>query len=82
VYHGDGYYGHPDGAPYDAIIVTAAPEQVPQQLVGQLAEGGRLIVPVGRAEHAQELMRLRKEPGGELRQEELLPVRFVPMVKG
>ena len=74
---GDGYRGWPDAAPFDAIMVTAAPDHVPPALVDQLAEAGRLVVPVGR--FLQELIRVRRTPTG-VRQEELLPVRFVPMV--
>jgi protein-L-isoaspartate(D-aspartate) O-methyltransferase len=74
---GDGYRGWPEAAPFDAIIVTAAPDHIPPALIDQLAEGGRLVVPVGRM--FQELVRVRRTPKG-IRQEELLPVRFVPMV--
>jgi protein-L-isoaspartate(D-aspartate) O-methyltransferase len=73
---GDGYHGWPEEAPFDAILVTAAPETTPEPLVGQLAEGGRLIVPVGAG--SQELLRLTRTASGLLR-ESLLPVRFVPM---
>jgi len=72
----DGYRGWPEAAPFDAIMVTAAPDHVPQALVEQLREGGRLILPVGRWE--QDLVRLRRTTKG-VRQETLLPVRFVPM---
>jgi protein-L-isoaspartate(D-aspartate) O-methyltransferase len=78
---GDGYRGWPEAAPFDAIIVTCAPEQVPQALVDQLREGGRMIIPVGSQWGAQELYLLRKTPTGMQRQG-VLPVRFVPMVKG
>jgi protein-L-isoaspartate(D-aspartate) O-methyltransferase len=73
---GDGYRGWPEVAPFDAIIVTAAPEHVPQPLIDQLKLGGRMIVPVGAAN--QELIRLTKTADG-VREERLLPVRFVPM---
>ena len=73
---GDGYLGWPEAAPFDAIIVTAAPEHIPAPLIEQLGEGGRLVLPVG--DEYQELMRVVKE-GGEIRRENLLPVRFVPM---
>ncbi|MCZ7585472.1 MAG: protein-L-isoaspartate(D-aspartate) O-methyltransferase [Deltaproteobacteria bacterium] len=73
---GDGYKGWKEHAPFDAIIVTAAPDHVPKPLVDQLAEGGRLVMPVGRM--FQELVRLTKN-GAELKKESLLPVRFVPM---
>ncbi len=74
---GDGYRGWPEAAPFDAIIVTAAPDHVPQPLIDQLRVGGRLVLPVGRFD--QELVRIRRTTEGP-RQETLLPVRFVPMV--
>ena len=73
---GDGYLGWPEAAPFDAIIVTAAPDHIPTPLIEQLGEGGRLVLPVG--DEYQELMRVIKEEG-EMRRESLLPVRFVPM---
>ncbi|MCC7261918.1 MAG: protein-L-isoaspartate(D-aspartate) O-methyltransferase [Candidatus Latescibacteria bacterium] len=73
---GDGNLGWPEQAPFAAIIVTAAPEHIPPALVSQLAEGGRLVLPVGKGE--QELLRLTRT-GGETRVDTLLPVRFVPM---
>jgi protein-L-isoaspartate(D-aspartate) O-methyltransferase len=74
---GDGYKGWPEHAPFDAVIVTCAPEHVPQPLVDQLKEGGRMIIPVGNR-LAQELYLLEKANGG-MRQSAVLPVRFVPM---
>jgi protein-L-isoaspartate(D-aspartate) O-methyltransferase len=74
---GDGYKGWPDHAPFDAIIVTCAPDHVPQPLVDQLKEGGRMIIPVG-PRRAQELYLLQKQ-NGQLRQGAVLEVRFVPM---
>lgn len=74
---GDGYQGWPEAAPFDAVIVTCAPEDVPKPLVGQLKDGGRMIIPVGPAGD-QKLILLRKL-GGRLREEAVLPVRFVPM---
>jgi protein-L-isoaspartate(D-aspartate) O-methyltransferase len=74
---GNGYRGWPEAAPFDAIMVTAAPPSIPQALLDQLAVGGRLLVPVGRL--FQELVRVRRTPKGMV-QEDLLPVRFVPMV--
>jgi len=74
---GDGYKGWPEHAPFDAIIVTCAPEHVPQPLVDQMKEGGRMIIPVGNY-LAQELYLLEKANGG-MRQSAVLPVRFVPM---
>jgi protein-L-isoaspartate(D-aspartate) O-methyltransferase len=76
VRHGDGYRGWPEHAPFDAILITAAPPRIPEPLKGQLRVGGRLIVPVGR--HNQELVVVtRTERGFE--EEAVLPVRFVPM---
>ena len=77
VHTGDGYQGWPEAAPFDAIIVACAPEHVPQPLVDQLKEGGRIIIPVGPAGN-QELVRLRKR-GGKLEQQAVLRVSFVPM---
>ena len=74
---GDGFDGWPEAAPFDAIIVTAAPEQVPPPLVAQLAEGGRLSIPVGR--DGRQVLRVYTKRDGELVQLERLAVRFVPM---
>ncbi|HEY8154571.1 MAG TPA: protein-L-isoaspartate(D-aspartate) O-methyltransferase [Myxococcota bacterium] len=73
---GDGYRGWPEQAPFDAIIVTAAPGHVPQPLVDQLAVGGRLVLPVG--DFDQELLRIERGADG-LHEEKLIGVRFVPM---
>ncbi len=73
---GDGYQGWPDEAPFDAIILTAAPWHVPQPLLNQLAIGGRLILPVGKI--AQTLRLIKRSQDG-WQEEELLPVAFVPM---
>jgi len=75
---GDGYRGWPEHAPFDAIIVTAAPDHIPQPLIEQLAIGGRMVIPVGT--YYQELMVLRKDDEGNLTREKGIPVRFVPMV--
>ena len=75
---GDGYKGWPEHAPFDAIIVTAAPEKIPEPLKRQLAEGGRMIIPVG-GDAAQELVLLRMKKG-KIKQQSVLPVRFVPMI--
>lgn len=77
--HGDGYEGWVEHAPYDAIIVTAAPQEIPPKLVEQLKVGGRMVLPVGGAR--QDLYLITKTPQG-IRQEVLFPVKFVPMVKG
>ena len=74
---GDGYQGWPEAAPFDAIIVTCAPEQVPPPLVTQLKDGGRMIIPVG-PNWDQNLVLLRKEEN-RLIEDAVLPVRFVPM---
>ena len=73
---GDGYAGWPEEAPFDAIILTAAPPAIPQPLIDQLAIGGRLIAPVGRSD--QELVLLQKTANGVERRKSI-PVRFVPM---
>lgn len=75
---GDGYQGWPEAAPFDAIIVTCAPERVPQALVEQLKEGGRMVIPVGEAGAAQVLYLMEKQ-GSKLKAKAVLPVRFVPM---
>jgi protein-L-isoaspartate(D-aspartate) O-methyltransferase len=77
---GDGYRGWPEHAPFPKIIVTAAPEEVPQALVDQLAVGGTMVVPVGPRDGDQELRILRRGDRGVVT-ERSLPVRFVPMVK-
>lgn len=75
---GDGYKGWPEHAPFDAIIVTCSPTHVPQPLKDQLAEGGRMIIPVGKYP-VQNLVLLKKKKG-KIREEKVLPVRFVPML--
>jgi protein-L-isoaspartate(D-aspartate) O-methyltransferase len=75
---GDGYEGWPEHAPFDAVIVTCAPDHVPEALVRQLKDGGRMIIPVGGERGPQELYILEKR-GGELKKQSVLPVRFVPM---
>lgn len=75
---GDGYSGWPDAAPFDAVIVTAAPDHIPQPLVDQLKVGGRLVVPVGRGD--QDLLVLTRTADG-LEEQERLAVRFVPLTR-
>jgi protein-L-isoaspartate(D-aspartate) O-methyltransferase len=75
---GDGYAGWPQHAPFDAVMVTAAPDHVPQPLVDQLKQGGRLVIPVGKEN--QELLVLTRTADG-LREEGRLPVRFVPLTR-
>ncbi len=74
---GDGYRGWPEKAPFDVIIVAAAPDHVPQPLIDQLAPGGRLVIPVGNAR--QELILIEKQPDGTIRRTNVCGVRFVPM---
>jgi len=76
---GDGNFGWKEGAPYDAIIVTAAAPQIPQALLDQLAEGGRMVLPVVVDGDEQHLLRLRKQ-GDRITREDLGAVRFVPLV--
>jgi protein-L-isoaspartate(D-aspartate) O-methyltransferase len=74
---GDGYAGWKEHAPFDAIIITAAPEEVPEILVDQLAVGGRMVLPVGRG--FQDLVLITKTAKGT-RSQSIIPVRFVPMI--
>ncbi len=76
---GDGYRGWPEEAPFDAIIVTCAPDDPPPALVEQLAVGGRMCIPVGGQLFGQELILLTKQADGTLKREHLAPVSFVPM---
>jgi protein-L-isoaspartate(D-aspartate) O-methyltransferase len=78
---GDGMAGWPEQAPFDAILVTAAAEEVPSILAAQLKEGGRMILPLGRHQGAQVLFRLTRR-GQSLEPEELCEVRFVPLLPG
>jgi len=77
---GDGYKGWPEKAPFDAVIVTCAPERIPVPLVEQLREGGRIVIPVGAEGHVQQLVRGVKK-AGRIEIEPVLAVRFVPMVR-
>ncbi|MDX1517750.1 MAG: protein-L-isoaspartate(D-aspartate) O-methyltransferase [Woeseiaceae bacterium] len=78
---GDGYLGWPDRAPFDAILVTAAPETVPEPLIEQLAVGGRLVIPVGPEGRTQSLKVLQKNEDGDVTTRDVLPVRFVPFTR-
>ncbi len=78
VRQGDGYQGWPEKAPFDIILITAAPEEIPQPLIDQLAEGGRLVVPVGPQGEVQTLTLVTKEKG-EVKRAYITDVRFVPM---
>lgn len=73
---GDGYLGWPEAAPFDAIIVTAAPDHIPKPLIEQLREGGRMVVPVGA--YTQELKKIIKR-SGKIETTDIIPVVFVPM---
>lgn len=79
---GDGNYGWPEHAPFDGIIVTAAPGHVPQPLLDQLKPGGRMVIPVGDWPYAQELILITKSQDGTLQQKNVLPVSFVPLTGG
>ena len=79
---GDGYFGWPEAAPFDAIIVTAAAAHVPPPLVKQLAPGGVLVIPVGEPFAVQMLLLVRKRASGEVSVRQILPVRFVPLTGG
>jgi protein-L-isoaspartate(D-aspartate) O-methyltransferase len=78
---GDGYRGWPEAAPFDAIVVTAAPGEVPAPLIEQLAVGGRLVIPVGAEDGVQSLRVLTKGSDGQVAQSDVLPVRFVPFTR-
>jgi protein-L-isoaspartate(D-aspartate) O-methyltransferase len=77
VKEGDGYRGWPEHAPFDGIVVTAAPPRIPEPLLDQLAPGGRMVIPVG--DFFQELKVFTKEKNGKVTEKDILPVRFVPM---
>ena len=82
VRHGDGYAGWPDAAPFDAIVVTAGADSIPPPLIDQLAPGGRLVMPVGDPWTDQRLVLLEKDASGRIASRDLLPVRFVPLLRG
>lgn len=77
---GDGYHGWEEHAPFDAIIVTAAPEEIPPRLVEQLKEGGKMVIPIGPSAN-QHLQLIEKKKNGEIATRDLLPVRFVPFTR-
>jgi protein-L-isoaspartate(D-aspartate) O-methyltransferase len=77
---GDGYYGWPEHAPYEAIVVTAAAGHIPPPLLEQLAPGGRMVIPVGGVFQVQQLVLVEKAPDGKVTTRSLLPVKFVPLV--
>jgi protein-L-isoaspartate(D-aspartate) O-methyltransferase len=76
---GDGYKGWPEHAPFDGIIVTAAPDHIPQPLVEQLKEGGRMVIPVGKA--GAQMLYLLEKRGGKIKQKAVIPVKFVPFTR-
>ena len=78
---GDGYAGWPEEAPFDAIVVTAAPDEIPQPLVDQLKIGGRMVIPVGKENRIQTLKLLTKGADGTLEEKNIIPVRFVPLTR-
>lgn len=78
---GDGYKGWPEHAPFDAVIVTCAPDHIPQPLIDQLKPGGCIVVPVGGSWLGQDLVKVTKNPDGTLEKKSMLPVRFVPLVR-
>jgi protein-L-isoaspartate(D-aspartate) O-methyltransferase len=80
--HGDGHYGWPEAAPFDAIIVTAAAGFIPPDLIRQLRPGGRMIIPVGSVYGIQNLILVAKDSNGEVSTRNVLAVRFVPMLSG
>ena len=77
---GDGYRGWPEQAPFDRILLTAAPDKIPQALIDQLRPGGRLVAPVGPLGGPQQMILLEKDTAGNISRRSLLPVLFVPMV--
>jgi protein-L-isoaspartate(D-aspartate) O-methyltransferase len=82
VRQGDGYLGWPEEAPFERIILTAAPGEIPKTLINQLKAGGKLVAPVGGTVLNQELVVVEKSADGKIRQRSIFPVRFVPMVRG
>jgi protein-L-isoaspartate(D-aspartate) O-methyltransferase len=78
---GDGYFGWPEHAPFDAIIVTCAAGHIPPPLLKQLKPGGRMVIPVGQPMFVQELVLATKDAGGRVSTHSLLPVRFVPLLR-
>jgi protein-L-isoaspartate(D-aspartate) O-methyltransferase len=80
VRHGDGTHGWPEQAPFDAITVAAGARHVPEALKRQLRIGGSLVIPVGRTAHLQRLVRITRHSASRFEQEDLVPVRFVPLI--
>ncbi len=82
VRHGDGYYGWPEHAPFDGIVVTAAASHIPPPLIAQLKPGGRMVIPVGSRFMVQQLVLIEKDASGDTTTRQILPVRFVPLTGG
>jgi protein-L-isoaspartate(D-aspartate) O-methyltransferase len=78
---GDGYNGWPEKAPFQAVMVTCAPKEIPRPLINQVSDGGKMVVPVGEEQGIQKLILLRKDKGFLIKKE-VMNVLFVPMVKG
>ncbi|MBL1262303.1 protein-L-isoaspartate(D-aspartate) O-methyltransferase [Candidatus Methylomicrobium oryzae] len=76
---GDGYYGWPEAAPFDAVLVTAAASHIPPPLIKQLKPGGRMLIPVGDRFNVQQLVLVEKDPDQKVKTRQLLPVSFVPL---
>jgi protein-L-isoaspartate(D-aspartate) O-methyltransferase len=76
---GDGFYGWPEAAPFDAVVVTCGADQVPEALFEQLKSGSKMVIPIGPAREEQQLRLIEKGPHGEKQARELLPVCFVPL---
>jgi protein-L-isoaspartate(D-aspartate) O-methyltransferase len=78
---GDGYNGWPEAAPFDSIVVTAAPAEIPKPLIDQLRPGGRMVIPAGGSYDRQDLLLVEKQPDGTSTTKRTLPVRFVPLTR-
>jgi protein-L-isoaspartate(D-aspartate) O-methyltransferase len=78
---GDGYNGWPEAAPFDSIVITAAPAEVPKPLIDQLKPGGRMVIPAGRASGRQDLLLVEKRADGTATTKRTLPVKFVPLTR-
>jgi protein-L-isoaspartate(D-aspartate) O-methyltransferase len=78
---GDGYNGWPEAAPFDSIVVTAAPAEIPKPLIDQLKPGGRMVIPAGASYDSQELLLVEKQPDGTSTTKRTLPVKFVPLTR-
>lgn len=79
---GDGYLGWPEYAPFDGIIVTCSPDHIPRPLIDQLAVGGRMVIPISYLSNVQTLILIEKGKNGKLKKTDLIPVEFVPLIRG